>query len=170
MKLTYPASAPIAKPSALTSTLHIWLFSNLGGTAHLLASFGVDSPSDLLVPLAMGLLAGLVSLAAVPVAWPVFVLAQRACAGWQCRAVALLGVLLAFAAANGLLLRALPLGPPASLLVLTWPYLLAALVAVAWRYWLQPAAGTGLRPAGPAPLLNAWQQRVGRQPLAHLAH
>ncbi|MDO7852891.1 hypothetical protein [Hymenobacter convexus] len=172
MKLTYPATAPVAYPSALASTLYIWLFSNLGGTAKLIADFGFEEPQDLQIPLLIGLLTGVVSLVAVPFALPIFALAQRACTGWKCRLTALAGVLLAFAAANYLLLHWLPLGPPESLLRMTWPYLAAAVLTVAWLYWPQPVAGrlARPRPSRSAPLLSAWRQRAAKQPLANLAH
>ncbi|MBF9142014.1 hypothetical protein [Hymenobacter properus] len=159
MKMNYPTTALSARPSALASTLYIWLFTNVGGTAQLVASFGLDEPADLKVPLLIGLVAALFSLAAVPLAVPVFALAQRACTSWRCRFTALAGVLLAYAIANALLLYALPLGPPASLLGLTWPYLAAALLAVAWLYRPRPAIGRLNRPA---PLLSAWQHRASK--------
>jgi hypothetical protein len=172
MKLTYPATAPAVYPSALASTLYIWLFSNLGGTAKLIADLGFDEPQDLQIPLLIGLLASVVSLVAVPFALPIFVLAQRACTGWKCRLTALAGVLLAFGAANYLLLHWLPLGPAESLLRMTWPYLAAALAAIAWLYWPVPMAAqrANRKPARSAPLLNAWRQRANKQPLAHWAH
>ncbi|MDO7846899.1 hypothetical protein Q5H92_11065 [Hymenobacter sp. M29] len=172
MKLTYPTTAPVAYPSALASTLYIWLFSNLGGTAKLLVDFGFDEPQDLQVPLLIGLLASVASLVAVPFALPIFVLAQRACTSWKCRLTALAGVLLAFAAANYLLLHWLPLGPPESLLRMTWPYLAGAVLTVAWLYWPQSVAGRLARPRSsrPAPLLSAWRQRAAKQPMTHLAH
>jgi hypothetical protein len=167
MKLTYPTAAPAPHPSALTSTLYIWLFSNLGGTTKLLLDFGLAEPADVKVPLLIGLVAGLLSLVAVPLAVPVFALAQRAYTGWRCRLTALAGVLLAFAAANALLLYGLPLGPPATLLSLTWPYLAAALLAVAWLYRPRLAAK---RLSRPAPLLSTWQHRSAQAAPAYPAH
>ncbi|MBD2724250.1 hypothetical protein [Hymenobacter armeniacus] len=169
MKLTYPATSSVVPSSPLSSTLCVWLCSNLGGTAHLIASFGLEEPQDVQVPLAIGLLASLISLAAVPVALPFFALAQRASAAWPRRFRAAVGVLLAFGAANYLLLRGLPVGPPENLLAVTWPYLATALLSAGWRYWHVPAAGHMPR-TQPAPLLNAWRQRPGRSPYAHLAH
>ncbi|MFD2721483.1 hypothetical protein ACFST9_22405 [Hymenobacter monticola] len=167
MKLTYPTTAAPAHASALTSTLYVWLFTNLGGTAQLVAGFGLAEPADVKVPLLIGLVAALLSLAAVPLAVPVFALAQRACTGWRCRLTALAGVLLAFAGANALLLYGLPLGSPASLLSLTWPYLAAALLTVAWLYRPRLAAK---RLSRPAPLLSTWRQRAGKAAPAYLAH
>ena len=133
--------------TATARTLHIWLLSNLGGTAWLVFDFCRDSLADVAVPLVIGLMAALFSLVTVPVAIPFFALVQRMCAGWRCRLTALAGVLLVFALGNFVLLKLLPIGPASSLLSLSRPYLGAALAATLWLYRprpaLHPAPATG---------------------------
>jgi hypothetical protein len=141
----------------------VWLFTNLGGTAQLVAGFGLAKPADVKVPLLIGLVAALLSLAAVPLVVPVFALAQQACTGWRCRLTALAGVLLAFVAANGSCTGC----HWARLLSLTWPYLAAALLTVAWLY--RPRL-TAKRLSRPAPLLSTWRQRTAAAAPAQLVH
>lgn len=129
--------------TATARTLRIWFLTNLGGTGWLVLDFCRESPSDVAVPLIIGLMAAVFSLAAVPLAIPFFALAQRLCTGWYCRLVALAVVALGFAAANYLLMNLLPLGPVSSLLKISQPYLGAALLAVAWLYRARPAFSVG---------------------------
>ena len=56
-----------AQATATGRTLHIWFLSNLGGTAWLVFDFCHDSMADVAVPLIIGLMAALLSLATVPV-------------------------------------------------------------------------------------------------------
>lgn len=129
--------------SATARTFYIWLLSNLGGTGWLLLEFGLEHPIDISVPLAMGVMAALISLVYVPFAIPLFALAQRACTGLRCRLVALAAVVLVFGLANFLLLHLLPLGSLSSVISVSKPYLLAALLAAAWVY--RPAAAQRLK-------------------------
>ena len=132
MSLTY--STTTASQSALGRTLWIWLLSNLGGTALLTLDFSFKYPTDLAVPLIVGLMAALLSLACVPLAWPFFAMSRHACTELRCRLLALTGVLVVFAVANMALLHWLPIGPLNSLLSFSRPYLGAAVLAVAWLY------------------------------------
>ena len=156
-----PISAHSPTPiSATGRTLIVWLFSNLGGTAWLVLDFCRYSPEDVAIPLVVGAMAALLSLATVPLAVPFFAMAQRQCTGWRCRLLALASVLLVFALGNFALLHLLPIGPASSLLRFSWPYLGTALVAALWLYRPQPA------PRQPAArLLLAWQPRATRWPL-----
>jgi hypothetical protein len=122
------------QPTATARTLSIWLLTNLGGTAWLILDFCRDSPSDIAVPLIIGLMAAVLSLAAVPLAIPFFAMAQSYCTGWRCRLTALLVVMMGYAASNYLLLYLLPLGSVSSLLAISQPYLGAAVLAVMWLY------------------------------------
>ena len=88
MKFTYTPDNVTSRPSALARTFGVWLLSNVGGTALLTLDFNYKYPSDLAVPLMIGLLVALMSLACVPLAWPFFAFAQRTCTGWQCRLLA----------------------------------------------------------------------------------
>lgn len=120
--------------TATARTLSIWLLTNLGGTTWLVMDFCRDSPTDAFVPLIIGLVAAMLSLVAVPLAIPLFALAQNYCTAWLCRLTALAVVLSGFAASNYLLLRLLPIGPVSSLLSMTQCYLIAAVLAVIWVY------------------------------------
>ncbi|MET4074884.1 hypothetical protein [Hymenobacter sp. UYCo722] len=156
-----PTSAHL--PISLTATrrtLIVWLFSNLGGTAWLLVDFCRYSPEDFVIPLVVGLMAAVLSLATVPLAIPVFALAQRQCTNWRCRLLALAAVLLVFALGNFALLHLLPIGPAGSLLRFSWPYLGTALVAALWVFRPRPVR----RPQA-AHLLLAWQPRPTRWPV-----
>lgn len=158
-----PTSAPfLAHPATATRrTLTVWLLSNLGGTLWLVLDFCRYSPEDFAIPLVVGMMAALLSLATVPLAVPIFVLAQRQCINWRCRLVALAAVLLVFALGNFTLLHLLPIGPAGSLLRFSWPYLGTALVAALWVYRPRPAQ----RRVQKARLLLAWQPRAARWPL-----
>ncbi|HEX8506897.1 MAG TPA: hypothetical protein VF630_16145, partial [Hymenobacter sp.] len=123
-----------SSPSALGRTLYVWLLSNLGGTALLIFDFSFKYPTDLIVPLVVGLMVALLSLVCVPLAWPFFALSRRTCSSLKCRMLALAGVLVVFAVANLSLLHWLPIGPLSSLLSFSRPYLGAAILAVAWLY------------------------------------
>lgn len=149
------------QPTATGRTLTVWLLSNLGGTCWLVLDFCRYSPEDFAVPLVVGLMAALLSLATVPLAIPVFALAQQQCTNWRCRLLALVTVLLLFALGNFALLYLLPIGPASSLLRFSWPYLGTALVAAMWVYRPQPMR----RQLRAAPLLLAWQPRATRRPL-----
>jgi len=156
-----PTSAQLpTQPTATGRTLTVWLLSNLGGTAWLVLDFCRYSPEDFAIPLVVGLMAALLSLATVPLAIPFFAMAQQQCITWRCRLLALAAVLLVFALGNFALLNLLPIGPASSLLRFSWPYLGTALVAALWVYRPQTAQR---RPA--APLLLAWQPRPSRHPL-----
>jgi len=133
MSLIYP-STPATGQSALVRTLWIWFFSNLGGTALLTLDFSFEYPTDLAVPLVVGLMVALLSLACVPLAWPFFAMSRHAYTELRCRLLALAGVLVVFAVANMALLHWLPIGPLSSLLSFSRPYLGAAVLAVAWLY------------------------------------
>lgn len=146
--------------AATRRTLTVWLISNLGGTAWLVLDFCRYSPEDFAIPLVVGLMAALFSLATVPLAVPVFALAQRQCISWRCRLIALVAVLVVFALGNFVLLHLLPIGPASSLLRFSWPYLGTALATAMWVYRPQPARQ---RPA--ARLLLVWRPRAARWPL-----
>lgn len=130
-----------SQATATGRTLHIWLLTNLGGTAWLVLDFCRESPSDAMVPLIIGLMAGVLSLVAVPLAIPFFAVAQSYCTGWRCRLTALTVVILGYAASNYLLINLLPIGPIGSLLSISQPYLVAAVLAVMWVYRPRPAFG-----------------------------
>ncbi|GAB3650663.1 hypothetical protein GCM10027594_25910 [Hymenobacter agri] len=154
-----PTSAQlVAQPSVAGRTLTIWLLSNLGGTTWLVLDFCRYSPEDFAVPLVIGLMAALISLATVPLAIPLFVMAQQQCVNWRCRLVALATVLLVFALGNFTLLHLLPIGPASSLLHFSWPYLGTALVAALWVYRPQR-----VQQRQAAPLLLSWQPRPSRR-------
>ncbi|MCI1186574.1 hypothetical protein MON38_04030 [Hymenobacter sp. DH14] len=156
-----PTSAQLpAHLTATRRTLTVWLLSNLGGTAWLVLDFCRYSPEDFAIPLVVGLMAALLSLATVPLAIPFFAMAQQQCITWRCRLLALAAVLLVFALGNFALLHLLPIGPASSLLRFSWPYLGTALAAALWVYRPQPAQR---RQA--APLLLTWQPRPSRHPL-----
>ena len=156
-----PTSAHLLnQPTATGRTLTVWLFSNLGGTSWLVLDFCRYSPEDYAIPLVVGLMAALLTLATVPLAIPFFAMAQRQCNSWRCRLVALAAVLLVFALGNYALLHLLPIGPADSLLRFSWPYLGTALVAALWVYRPRP-----VRQHQAAPLLLAWQPRPSRHPL-----
>ena len=156
-----PTSAPLPnQPTATGRTLTVWLLSNLGGTIWLVLDFCRYSPEDYAIPLVVGLMAALLTLATVPLAIPLFAMAQRQCINWRCRLVALAAVLLVFALGNFVLLHLLPIGPAGSLLRFSWPYLGTALVAALWVYRPRP-----VRQHQAAPLLLAWQPRPSRHPL-----
>lgn len=140
-----PLYAPLSVSAATTRTLYIWLLSNLGGTGWLLVDFCRDAPSDFTIPLMIGLLAALLSLACVPLAVPFFAFTNRYswCIGWRCRLFALLGAMMTFFVGNYLLLKLLPLDSLDSLLGVSEPYLCAALLAVGWVYRARPAAAPG---------------------------
>ena len=155
-----PTSAQIpAQLTATQRTLAVWLFSNLGGTTWLVYDFCRYSPEDYAVPLVVGLMAALLSLATVPLAVPVFAVAQRQCTSWHCRLLVLAAVLLVFALGNFTLLHLLPIGPASSLLRFSWPYLGTALLAAMWLYRPRPVKQQ------PARLLLTWQPRPSRHPL-----
>ena len=150
-------------PTLSTATgraLTVWLLSNLGGTSWLVLDFCRDSPEDYAIPLVAGLMAALLSLATVPLAVPVFALAQRQCTSWRCRLLVLAAVLLVFALGNFTLLHLLPIGPASSLLRFSWPYLGTALVSALWLYRPRPE-----RQLRSAPLLLTWQPRASRWPV-----
>ena len=156
-----PTSARYFSPLTATGrTLLVWLCSNLGGTTWLVLDFQRYSPEDLATPLVVGLMAALLSLATVPLAIPLFAMAQRQCNSWRCRLVVLAAVLLVFALGNFTLLHLLPIGPASSLLPFSWPYLGTALVAALWVYRPQPA-----RQQQAALLLQTWQPQPSRHPL-----
>ncbi|GAA4025662.1 hypothetical protein GCM10022409_07080 [Hymenobacter glaciei] len=156
-----PTSAQLSNhPTATSRTFLVWLLSNLGGTTWLLIDFCRYSPEDFAIPLVVGLMAALVSLATVPLAIPVFALAQRRCTNWRCRLLVLAAVLLIFALGNSALLQLLPIGPASSLLRFSWPYLGTALAAALWVYRPRP-----VRQQAAAPLLLRWQPRAARWPL-----
>lgn len=136
MQTLYASSPP---PSATIRSLYIWLLSNLGGTGWLVLDFGFDQPTDVPIPLVIGLMTALISLAFVPLGIPLLALAQRACTGWRCRLIALAGVVAVFVLAHFILLQLLPIGPIESLLTVSKPYLVAALLATMWLYRPQPA-------------------------------
>ena len=160
------ATISATQTTATARTLQIWLLSNLGGTAWLVFDFCRDSLADVAVPLIIGLMAALLSLATVPVAIPFFALVQRMCAGWRCRLTALAGVLLVFALGNFLLLKLLPIGPASSLLSLSRPYLGAALAATLWLYRPRPMLHSA--PA-PAPATGRFAMARGTVSWARLA-
>ena len=147
-------------PTATARTLTVWLLSNLGGTAWLLVDFCRDSPEDFGIPLVVGLMAALLSLATVPLAIPIFALAQRQCTSWRCRLLAVAAVLVVFAMGNFALLHLLPIGPASSLLGFSWPYLGTALLAALWVYRPQP-----VHRLRAAPLLLTWQPRTAHRPM-----
>ena len=156
-----PTSAQRSLQATATGrTLTVWLFSNLGGTAWLVLDFCRYSPEDYAIPLVVGLMAALLSLATVPAAIPLFALAQRQCTSWRCRLLALAAVLIVFAVGNFVLLRLLPIGPASSLLRFSWPYLGTALGAALWVYRPHP-----VRRQLAAPLLLTWQPRPARWPV-----
>ena len=156
-----PTSAHLAnQPTATGRTLTVWLLSNLGGTSWLVVDFCRYSPEDYAIPLVVGLMAALLTLATVPLAIPIFALAQRQCINWRCRLVALAAVLLVFALGNFTLLHLLPIGPATSLLRFSWPYLGTALLAALWVYRPRP-----VRRQFGAPLLLTWQPRASHWPL-----
>lgn len=157
-----PTSAQLPTQSnAISRTLTIWLLSNLGGTFWLVLDFCRYSPEDVAVPLMLGLMAALLSLATVPFAIPVFALAQQQCTTSRCRLLALLAVVVLFVLGNSALLYLLPIGPASSLLRFSWPYLGTALMAALWVYRPQPMR----QPLRSAPLLLSWQPRASRHPL-----
>jgi hypothetical protein len=151
--IAYPPIYAFARPSALRRALYLWLLSNLGGTCWLALDFGLDHPTDLVVPLCIGLLAALVSLVCVPLTWFFLSLAHRAGTSWRCRLMAIATVLVVFMLANLLLLQWLPIGPLDSLLSISKPYLGAAFLAVMWLYGPAP---TSRKPAPAAHLLSMW--------------
>ena len=132
------SSLRTAHATATSRTLTTWLLSNLGGTLWLVIDFCRDSPTDIGIPLIIGLMAALISLSTVPFAIPFFALGQRLCTGWHCRLMALMGVVAVFSLGNFLLLNFLPIGPASSLLSLSRPYLGAAMLAVIWLYRPRP--------------------------------
>ena len=156
MALNYPTATAPVQPSALARTLYVWLFSNVGGTALLALDFGLEHPEDLGVPLLIGLMAALISLAYVPLALPFFALAQRAGAGWKCRLLAVAGVTAVFGLANYLLLQWLPVGTLGSLLNISQPYLGAALLTVAWLYFPKGPQPGRFKPKAAARLVSVW--------------
>ncbi|GAB3873222.1 hypothetical protein GCM10028824_24580 [Hymenobacter segetis] len=127
-----------SQTTATTHTLAIWFLTNLGGTAWLTLDFCRDSPADAMVPLIIGLVAAGLSLGAVPLAIPLFALAQHHCTAWRCRLTALAVVLLGFFASNYLIINLLPIGPVGSLLSISQPYLVTAVLAVMWVYRPRP--------------------------------
>lgn len=141
MPFAYPPAQSSLRPSALIRALRLWLLTNLGGTCWLALDFGLNHSGELVVPLVIGLMAALISLAFVPFMFLFFSLAHRACVSWRCQLVAVTGVVLVFILANFLLLQALPIGPADSLLSLSRPYLGAAVFAVVWLYGPQGAPG-----------------------------
>ena len=156
-----PTSAPLSTlPIATQRTLIVWLFSNLGGTAWLVFDFCRYSPQDVVVPLVIGLMGALVSLATVPLAIPFFALAQRQCTSWRCRVLVLAAVLAVFALGNYALLHLLPIGPASSLLRFSVPYLGTALLAALWVYRPRP-----VRQQPAAYLLLKWKPRPTRHPV-----
>jgi hypothetical protein len=156
-----PISAQLPTLSTATGrTLLVWLFSNLGGTAWLVMDFCRYSPGDFAIPLVVGLMAALLSLATVPLAIPIFAMAQRQCTSWRCRLLVLAAVLLVFALGNATLLHVLPIGPASSLLRFSGPYLGTALGAALWVYRPRPE-----RQPQTAQFLLAWQPRAARWPL-----
>lgn len=161
---TFSTSTTSYSPSALTRTFTVWLLSNLGGTGLLALDFSLENSGDLTVPMLVGLMAALISLAYVPLAWPFFALAQRTCAGWRCQLLGVAGVVAVFALANCLLLTWLQFGSFSNLLAFSRPYLGAALLAVAWLYRPRSAkqrAHTSSMQA--APLLSIWCSRPVRR-------
>ena len=168
MALNYPTTTAPARPSALARTLYVWLFSNLGGTTLLTLNFGLEHPGDVAVPLLIGLMAALISLAYVPLALPFFALAQQACAGWKCRLMAVAGVTAVFGLANYLLLQSLPVGTLGSLLNISQPYLGAALLTVAWLYFPEGTRPARFKPKAAARLVSVWwSNSPTRSKLAH---
>ena len=142
-------TSPQATVTATVRTLYIWLLTNIGGTGWLVMDFCRDSVSDVAVPLIIGLVAALVSLAAVPFAIPLFVMAERFFTGWRCRIIALIVVVIGFSVGNYLLLNFLPIGPYTSLLSMSQPYLVATVQAVMWLYRPRPV----FQPAHPGRVL-----------------
>ena len=156
-----PTSAQLSTPLTATAcTFLIWLLSNLGGTTWLVIDFCRYSPQDFAVPLVVGLMAALLSLATVPLAIPVFSLAQRQCTNWRCRLLVLATVLLVFALGNFALLSLLPIGPAGILLRFSWPYLGTALLAALWVYRPRPK-----HKLQAARLVLKWQPRAARWPV-----
>ena len=149
-----------SQPTTIGRTLTVWLLSNLGGTIWLVLDFCRYSPEDFAIPLVFGLMAALLSLATVPLAVPIFALAQRQCINWRCRLVVLAAVLLVFALGNFILPHLLPIGPASSLLSFSWPYLSTALVAALWLYRPRP-----VKRLRAAPLLLAWRPQLSHHPL-----
>ncbi|MFC6224056.1 hypothetical protein ACFP2F_12470 [Hymenobacter artigasi] len=164
MTTFFPSPTSSSSSSALVRTLMVWLLSNLGGTSVLALDFSIESPADLTIPLLVGFMAALISLAYVPLAWPFFALAQRICTGWRCQLLAVAGVVTVFGVANYLLLQWLPIGSFGTLLTFSRPYLGAALLAVAWLYRPQSAGQPATaKLSRPAPLLNSWCIRTPRR-------
>ena len=139
MPFAYLPAQPHIQPSAFTRALRLWLLTNLGGTCWLVLDFGSDHSRELVVPLIIGLMAALISVAFVPLIFLFFSLAHRTRTNWRCQLVAMTGVVLVFMLVNFLLLQLLPIGPVDSLLSLSLPYLGAALFAMVWLYGLQEA-------------------------------
>ncbi|MFD1469214.1 hypothetical protein ACFQ48_13350 [Hymenobacter caeli] len=139
-----PLYAPLTASAATTRTLHIWLLGNLGGTGWLLLDFCRDCPTDFTIPLGIGAVAALLSLACVPLAVPFFAFTNRYtwCIGWRCRLFAVLGAVLTFFVGNYLFVTLLPLDSIGHLFSITEPYLCASLLAVGWIYRARPAPGT----------------------------
>lgn len=162
----HTSSLTAAHSTATARTLRVWFLSNAGGTAWLMLDFGRDSPSDIGIPLFIGLMAAIISLASTPFIIPVFALAQRAHTGWRSRLVALAGVALAFALGNSLLLHLLPTGPTGDLFSISQPYLVAAALAVLWLY--RPR--TLFRRASDAPELGRFGPQQSRLAWAKLGH
>jgi hypothetical protein len=168
MPTNYLSAAPSSSPSALGRTLYIWLLSNLGGTALLVFDFGFKYPTDLVVPLVIGLMVALLSLACVPLALPFFMLSRRACNSLKCRLLALTGVIVVFAVAHFSLLHWLPIGSLSSLLSFSRPYLGTAILAVAWLYRPRQTASQSVyaQPMPAALLHGLWWRRPSEPTLA----
>lgn len=167
MPVTY-LSAAHSSPSALGRTMYVWLLSNLGGTALLTFDFSFKYPTDLVVPLVIGLMVALISLACVPLAWPFFALSQRACSSLRCRLMALSGVVVVFAVANFSLLHWLPIGSFSSLLSFSRPYLGSAILVVAWLYRPRETASLSVyaQPLPAALLHGLWWRKPSAPTLA----
>jgi|GEM_PF-3784430 len=130
--------------STIKRAFQLWLFSNVGGTLFLTGEFALDRLTDYPIALMTGMVAAMISLCIVPLVIPFFTLMTRFCSGWSRRSMALVGVSLFYVAANQLLLLFVPIDSLSSLLGMSFPYLLAALLTVGWLYGpalrKQPAA------------------------------
>lgn len=120
--------------STTIRTLILWLLSNLGGTVWLMLDFAAERLTDYPIALLAGLVAALVSLAVVPLAFPFFTLMGRLKPGWSRRSMALGGVVLLFLLTNQLLVLLSPIDSLRALLPMSLPYGVAAVLTVFWLY------------------------------------
>ncbi|MCA8831419.1 hypothetical protein LF252_12345 [Hymenobacter sp. BT728] len=120
--------------STTVRTLILWLLSNLGGTLWLLLDFTTERLSDYSIALLAGVVAAVVSLAIVPLVIPFFTVMSYLKPGWSRRSMALGGVLLFFLLANQLLVLFSPVDSLVSVLPLSLPYGVAAILTVLWLY------------------------------------